>query len=97
MTAAAGWAKAGRKIRKGAWNMASVDIGMSVRESKLTCPQCNHQSVEVMPTNACVFFHECAACGALLKPKEGDCCVFCSYGSVPCPPIQQQGRSCCGH
>jgi hypothetical protein len=25
----------------------------------------------------------------VLKPKQGDCCVFCSYGSVPCPPIQQ--------
>ena len=24
----------------------------------------------------------------------GDCCVFCSYGSVPCPPIQQNGKCC---
>ena len=24
-----------------------------------------------------------------LKPKSDGCCVFCSYGSVPCPPIQQ--------
>jgi hypothetical protein len=23
-----------------------------------------------------------------LKPKPRDCCVFCSYGSMPCPPIQ---------
>ena len=29
-----------------------------------------------------------ARCGAPLKPKAGDCCVFCSYGSVPCPPLQ---------
>ena len=41
-----------------------------------------------MPTDACLFFHECAGCRALLRPKAGDCCVFCSYGSVPCPPIQ---------
>jgi hypothetical protein len=27
------------------------------------------------------------------KPKPGDCCVFCSYGSVPCPPMQE-GKSC---
>jgi hypothetical protein len=20
------------------------------------------------------------------KPKSGDCCVFCSYATVPCPP-----------
>jgi len=68
-----------------------------VLESVLTCPVCGHQSMECMPTNACVFFHECASCGAWLKPKPGDCCVFCSYGSVPCPPIQLQGPSCCGH
>ncbi|RDI99016.1 hypothetical protein DVT68_11025 [Dyella solisilvae] len=63
-------------------------------ESTLTCPACGRQKTETMPTNACVFFYECTGCGELLKPKPGDCCVFCSYGSVPCPPIQQQG-SCC--
>lgn len=41
-----------------------------------------------MPTDVCLFFHECASCRTLLRPKAGDCCVFCSYGSVPCPPIQ---------
>jgi hypothetical protein len=30
-----------------------------------------------------------------LKPEPGDCCVFCSYGSVPCPPIQASGKGCC--
>jgi hypothetical protein len=24
-----------------------------------------------------------------LRPKAGDCCVFCSYGTVPCPPVQE--------
>ena len=42
------------------------------------------------------FFYECTGCGTKLKPKPGDCCVFCSYGSVPCPPIQAQrvGEPC---
>ncbi|MHA2389931.1 MAG: GDCCVxC domain-containing (seleno)protein, partial [Candidatus Hodarchaeales archaeon] len=22
-------------------------------------------------------------------PKQGDCCVFCSYGDVKCPPMQE--------
>ena len=30
-------------------------------------------------------------CGTLLRPKAGDCCVFCSYGSVKCPPVQAGG------
>nr|WP_235604028.1 GDCCVxC domain-containing (seleno)protein [Luteimonas sp. JM171] len=66
-----------------------------ILQSTLTCPQCRVQSVEIMPTDACWFFFECGTCAQMLRPKAGDCCVFCSYGSVPCPPIQQN-RSCCG-
>ena len=60
----------------------------------LTCPNCAHQATEAMPTDACRFFYDCMNCGARLKPKPGDCCVFCSYGSVPCPP--RQAGNCCG-
>ena len=66
-----------------------------VVESTLTCPHCGHVMHETMPIDACQFFHECAACKTLLRPKPGDCCVFCSYGSVKCPPVQAS-RSCCG-
>ncbi|MFN2507903.1 MAG: GDCCVxC domain-containing (seleno)protein [Chthoniobacterales bacterium] len=34
--------------------------------------------------NACLFFYDCISCNGRLKPNPGDCCVFCSYGSVPC-------------
>lgn len=57
--------------------------------SVLTCPKCGHRKTERMPTDACLFFYECEGCKTLLKPKAGDCCVFCSYGTVPCPPIQE--------
>ena len=46
-----------------------------------------------MPTDACVGFYPCRRCGRTLRPKRGDCCVFCSYGTVPCPPIQQEQGS----
>jgi len=62
--------------------------------STLTCPKCGHSITETMPTDACQWFYECVGCGALLKPLHGDCCVFCSYGTVPCPPIQM-GINCC--
>ena len=65
-----------------------------ILRSVITCPHCGHQAQELMPTNACLFFYDCAACHARLKPALGDCCVFCSYGSVPCPPIQTSA-SCC--
>ena len=65
-------------------------------ESVITCPHCGFAKRERMPTDACQFFYECSGCGTRLKPKPGDCCVFCSYGSVPFPPVQMDGRgNCC--
>ena len=66
-----------------------------ILESTLTCPDCGHEEAELMPTDACLWYYECKGCGVLLKPLKGDCCVFCSYGTVPCPPIQESGN-CCG-
>lgn len=62
--------------------------------STVTCPGCGGTRRETMPTDACIYFWECPSCSVLLKPKPGDCCVFCSYGDVKCPPIQQ-GSGCC--
>ncbi|UZR28267.1 GDCCVxC domain-containing (seleno)protein [Methylococcus mesophilus] len=67
------------------------------RESLLTCPRCGIAKLETMPTDACLYFYECTGCGTVLRPKPGDCCVFCSYGSVKCPPAQAQEGACgCG-
>ncbi len=66
-----------------------------ILESTLTCPECGEQTTETMPTDACQWFYECTKCGVLLKPLKGDCCVFCSYGSIHCPPIQQNTATCC--
>lgn len=70
-------------------------------EATITCPACGFHSAEAMPTDACQYFYACKGCGLVLKPKEGDCCVFCSYGDVPCPPVQEERsghgkHSCCG-
>ncbi|WP_431311370.1 GDCCVxC domain-containing (seleno)protein [Paraburkholderia aromaticivorans] len=47
-----------------------------------------------MSTNACVWFYECEHCKATLRPKPGNCCVYCSYDTNRCPPMQQSD-SCC--
>ncbi len=68
--------------------------------SEITCPECGHKARETMPVDACQFFYDCRGCGAVLRPKAGDCCVFCSFGTVPCPPVQEGRASgadgCCG-
>nr|WP_312350865.1 GDCCVxC domain-containing (seleno)protein [Sphingobacterium multivorum] len=65
-----------------------------ILQSVITCPNCQYQKEETMPTDACQYFYECENCQERLKPLSGDCCVFCSYGTVPCPPIQND-KSCC--
>ncbi|MEQ9619839.1 MAG: GDCCVxC domain-containing (seleno)protein [Deltaproteobacteria bacterium] len=62
-------------------------------ESLIRCPECGFEKKETMPTDSCRFYYECANCKTLLKPIEGDCCVFCSYGSVKCPPMQGENKA----
>lgn len=63
-------------------------------KSVLTCPKCGHQKKEEMPLDACLYFYECENCMTVLKPRQSDCCVYCSYGSVNCPPIQENQHCC---
>ena len=59
-----------------------------VYTSVIRCPACGFTKEETMPENACQHFYQCESCQRMLQPREGDCCVFCSYGSVKCPPEQ---------
>ena len=63
-------------------------------ESIITCPVCDYQKPEIMPVDACQFYYECEQCKTLLKPKQGDCCVFCSYGTIKCPSVQLDFKCC---
>ncbi|MEO8848019.1 MAG: GDCCVxC domain-containing (seleno)protein [Casimicrobiaceae bacterium] len=66
-----------------------------VLHSRITCPACGYAQDETMPTDACLWFYECEGCKTVLRPRPGDCCVFCSYGTVKCPPVQEGPGSSC--
>ena len=59
-----------------------------ITKSIITCPSCGHTKMEEMPLDTCQYFYECENCKSFLKPKPGDCCVYCSYGTVKCPSKQ---------
>jgi len=67
-----------------------------ILESNITCPECGHIQQETMPENHCQYFYDCKGCAVVIKAKQGDCCVYCSYADIPCPPVQIAGASCCG-
>ena len=58
----------------------------------VTCPVCENAAIETMPTDRCVVIYDCKACGAVLRPKPGDCCVFCSYADKRCPFVQDSAE-----
>ncbi len=62
-------------------------------QAQLTCPECGLTQEVTMPTESCQYFYQCVHCQKILRPKVGDCCVFCSYADVPCPPKQAQRAS----
>jgi rubredoxin len=59
-------------------------------QSTITCPNCGFAKEETMPTETCQFLYRCTNCETILRPKAGDCCVYCSYGSVRCPSKQEE-------
>ena len=59
----------------------------------ITCPACGTPKQETMPAAACQVFYDCTSCGELLRPKEGDCCVFCSYADRHCPSKPSEALS----
>lgn len=56
--------------------------------SEITCPKCGYKKTEKLPTEVCQLFYKCERCGYDMHPKDGDCCVFCSYGDHKCPSKQ---------
>ena len=59
-----------------------------ILQSEITCPKCGYKKMEKLPTDICLIKYSCEKCGSVLFPKEGDCCVFCSYGNHKCPSKQ---------
>jgi hypothetical protein len=74
------------------WLTIRPTVNAVVLESTRVCPRCGVAALETMPMDACQYFYERRGCRTLLRPKLGDCCVFCSFGSVPCPTAEMGVR-----
>lgn len=60
-------------------------------EATLTCPFCSSKQTAELPSDACVPFYKCKNCGEIIKTKDSECCVFCSYGDKNCPLKSKHG------
>ncbi len=65
--------------------MAGEEGKTKVAGAEITCPYCNGKSALLIPTDRCLPFAKCLACGRLIKAKPGSCCVICDYSEGKCP------------
>jgi hypothetical protein len=57
--------------------------------SIITCPSCEgHEALEI-PQGYSQHLYRCPSCSIILKPKSGDCCIFCSFGNLDCSSAEQ--------
>ena len=81
-------------------DMLEIDVKVEeeliILKSEITCPHCGYEKMETMPVDSCECYYDCESCSELLEPRVGECCVYCSYGSVDCPATQEgkENRSC---
>jgi hypothetical protein len=67
-----------------------------VGDCVVTCPVCKTQVQETMVSETLKLIYHCPVCLTWLSPKKGDHCIYESYGSVNCPPIQVKKRRAAG-
>ncbi|WP_449404356.1 GDCCVxC domain-containing (seleno)protein [Hymenobacter roseosalivarius] len=64
--------------------------------SVLTCPVCQHQQAEQMPTDACQYFYECSGCHTVLKPLAGECACIAPTARSPTRPFRSREKAPAG-
>ena len=62
------------------------------RTCVITCPACGKGTPEKMSRETLKRVFHCPHCLTWLAPKPGDHCIFDSYGSVKCPPLQLKAK-----
>ncbi len=72
----------------------NLNLMKLILKTIISCPLCGFSKEETMPQDACHYYYECQNCKQVIKPQKGNCCVFCSYGTVKCPPIQRKLNNC---
>lgn len=72
-------------VAKYKYTIMTDSTGSKSIKSVITCPVCGYKKEEKVPTDHCLIRYTCTHCHKSLTPKKGDCCVFCSYGTVKCP------------
>jgi hypothetical protein len=62
------------------------------RTSTITCPACSETVTHTMSTESVKKVYHCQKCLTWVAAKHGDHCIYDSYGSTKCPPLQLKAK-----
>lgn len=62
---------------------------ITIVQTIMKCPSCRTTETVTMDPKTPGDFFTCKECKQTHEPRLGDCCVYCSYGSVNCPAVQE--------
>ncbi|WP_370652568.1 GDCCVxC domain-containing (seleno)protein [Polynucleobacter sp.] len=65
-------------------NIRAVNTLSQNQHSIITCPNCQGHEILEIPQGYPQHLYRCPSCSIILKPKSGDCCIFCSFANVDC-------------
>ena len=66
-----------------------TSMTITILQTIMKCPNCRTTETVTMDQKIPGDFFTCKECEKTHEPRLGDCCVYCSYGSVNCPAVQQ--------
>ena len=72
------------------WRLYRTFMRKPLAFSRFECPNCARHSRDQMPRRSSVVRYHCLYCNTIFEPLPGSCCVYCSYGDVPCPNAQNE-------
>lgn len=58
-------------------------------KTRITCRNCGATEDITMHSSLPERSFTCKKCTTVLLAHSDECCVYCSYGSVQCPPVQE--------
>jgi DNA-directed RNA polymerase subunit RPC12/RpoP len=57
----------------------------------IVCPHCQHPSEETMRVRVVERTIRCSECSETIETPADKHCVWCAYGDIPCPVVQNAG------
>ena len=71
--------------------VSTVRVATMLNTATIVCPHCQHPSEETMRVRVVERTIRCSECSETIEAPADKHCVWCAYGDIPCPVVQNAG------